>query len=175
MQTSLEKRIALLLRQRNLKLVLAESCTGGLISHRVTNIPGSSEYYLGGVICYADSAKKMLLGVKAETLQNHGAVSREAVIEMARGVRKLFSLQGYPPEEIIGVSISGIAGPGGGSEEKPVGLVWIGLSAQDGDRAWKFHREGNRLENKENFSDQALQLLWGYLTGYILPETEPNR
>jgi PncC family amidohydrolase len=171
MQTGLEKRIALLLRQRNLKLSLAESCTGGLVSHRITNIPGSSEYYLGGVISYADSAKRMLLGVKAETLDQYGAVSREVVIEMARGVRKLFSLQGYPAEEIIGMAISGIAGPGGGTAEKPIGLVWIGLCAADGEWAWKFHREGNRLENKENFSDQALQLLWGYLTGYILPES----
>lgn len=170
MQTSLEKRIALLLRQKNLKLVLAESCTGGLVSHRITNIPGSSEYYLGGVISYADSAKRMLLGVKPETLENYGAVSREAVLEMARGIRKLFSLQGYPAEKIIGMAVSGIAGPGGGSDEKPVGLVWIGLCAANGEWAWKFHREGSRIENKENFSDQTLQLLWGYLTGYILPE-----
>jgi len=171
MLTSLENKIAALLHRRNLKLVLAESCTGGLVSHRITNIPGSSEYFLGGVITYADSAKRAILGVKAETLTQYGSVSREAVIDMAQGVRKLFSLQGYPLGEIIAMSVSGIAGPGGGTEEKPVGLVWIGMSAADGDWAWKFKNDGNRLENKQNFSEQALQLLWGYLNGYILPES----
>ncbi len=171
MQTNLEKRIALLLRQRNLKFALAESCTGGLISHRITNIAGSSEYYLGCLVTYADSAKQALLDVNPETLAQHGAVSREVVLEMARGVRKVFSKQGYPADEIISMAVSGIAGPGGGTAEKPVGLVWISLYAADGEWAWKFHGEGNRLENKEIFSDHALQLLWGYLTGYILPES----
>lgn len=171
MITSLERKVAPLMRRRDLKLVLAESCTGGLISHRITNIPGSSEYFLGGIISYADSAKQAILGVKEETLSQYGAVSREIVLEMARGARKLFSLQGYPQEEIIAISISGVAGPGGGSEEKPVGQVWIGMCAADGEWAWKFNNNGTRLENKQNFSEQALQLLWGYLNGYILPES----
>ncbi len=171
MQTSFEKRIAPFLWQKKLKLVLAESCTGGLVSHRITNMPGSSEYYLGGVVTYSNSAKHALLGVDEKTLEQFGAVSRETVLEMAFGVRRLFALQGYSQDEIIGLSVSGIAGPGGGTPEKPVGLVWIGMSATDGAWAWKYHLDGNRQENKQNFSEQALQLLWAYLSGYLPPES----
>ncbi|MCX8024824.1 MAG: CinA family protein, partial [Thermanaerothrix sp.] len=88
MEDALSAKVGLLLRQRGLYLVSAESCTGGLLGHCITNVPGSSDYFLGGVIAYADSAKKVLLGVRAETLVRFGAVSRETVLEMARGVRK---------------------------------------------------------------------------------------
>lgn len=171
MQTSLEKRIAPFFWQKKLKLVMAESCTGGLISHRITNTPGASEYFLGGVITYADTAKEALLGVKGETLQQFGAVSRETVLEMAMGARRVFAFQGYPLDEIVGLAVSGVAGPGGGTVEKPVGLVWISLSAVDGEWAWKYRMDGNRLDNKQSFSEQALQLLWAYLSGYLPPES----
>jgi len=167
MQDNLEEMIAPLLRQRKLKLALAESCTGGLVSHRITNVAGSSDYFLGGVITYADSAKRELLGVSAETLSRHGAVSRESVIEMARGVRKLFSFQNIGIDEIIGISVSGIAGPGGGTAEKPVGTVWIGMSTTGGDWAWEYHWDGTRLENKRDSAEQAIQWLWAYLTGSL--------
>lgn len=167
MQVSLEERVAPLLRQQKLKLVLAESCTGGLISHRVTNVPGSSEYFLGGVVTYADSAKRGLLNVSFETLSKQGAVSRETVMQMARGVRTLFSRQGIPFEDIIGISVSGIAGPDGGTAEKPVGTVWIGMSTPKGDWAWEYHWAGSRIDNKRDSAEQALQWLWAYLTGSL--------
>ena len=123
---ALEIQVGPLLRQQNLKLAAAESCTGGLIGHRVTNVPGSSDYYLGSIIAYSYEAKERLLGVKHATLQTYGAVSQETVLEMAHGVRTVFSPD-FPMEKIIGISVSGIAGPGGGLPGKPVGLVWIGL------------------------------------------------
>src|SRR5512146_1590625 len=143
----LEVKIGTLLRQRGLKLVLAESCTGGLIGHRVTNVPGSSDYYLGSVTAYAYEAKERLLGVKHDTLIAYGAVSRETALEMARGVRQALAPD-FGSDHVIGVSITGIAGPGGGTPTKPVGLVWIGLSAPKGDWAWSYHWPGNREQNK---------------------------
>jgi len=126
-----EIQVGELLRQKGLKLVLAESCTGGLVGNLITNIAGSSDYYLGSVTAYAYEAKEALLGVKHETLLQYGAVSRPTVLEMAAGVRH--SLAGdIPLETIIGVSISGIAGPGGGLPEKPVGTVWFGMSTARG-------------------------------------------
>jgi len=111
-----EIRVGDLLKQKNMKLVMAESCTGGLVGNLITNIAGSSDYYLGSVTAYAYEAKEALLGVKHETLLQYGAVSRQTVLEMAAGVRR--SLAGdIPLETIIGVSISGIAGPGGGLPE----------------------------------------------------------
>src|SRR5215208_3840434 len=108
---SLEIKIGKLLQQRNLKLSLAESCTGGLIGNRITDIPGSSEYFLGGIVAYAYEAKVALLGVSWDTLNTKGAVSRETVLEMARGARRVLDTN-------IAVSVSGIAGPGGGTADK---------------------------------------------------------
>ncbi len=162
MQELLEVEIGPLLVNRHCKLVVAESCTGGLISHRITNVAGSSEYYIGGVCAYAYEAKRSLLGVKAETLEKYGAVSRETVIEMSIGVRKLFS-QEIPLENLIGISISGIAGPGGGLPGKPVGLVWISLSSEKGTWAWQKVFDGDRIMNKELSSDYALTLLLHFL------------
>jgi PncC family amidohydrolase len=147
-----------LLRVRDLKLATAESCTGGLIASRITDIPGSSDYFLGGVAAYAYEAKVALLGVSWDTLHNHGAVSRETVLEMARGARQALQAD-------IAVSVSGIAGPGGGLKDKPVGTTWIGLSCAEGDWARLFCFEGNRLENKASSADAALQLLLDYLHG----------
>lgn len=162
---ALEIQMGPLLRQDNLKLAAAESCTGGLIGHRVTNVPGSSDYYLGSIIAYSYEAKERLLGVKHETLLTYGAVSQETVLEMARGVRAVFSPD-FPIENIIGISVSGIAGPGGGMPGKPVGLVWIGLSAAGLEKAYRFLWTGDRLKNKELSAEAALQLLLDYLQGH---------
>jgi len=163
LQTPFEVEIGPLLRAKNLKLVLAESCTGGLVGHRITNIPGSSDYYLGSVTAYAYEAKERLLGVSHETLLAHGAVSRETAIEMARGVRQALATD-FGDEQIMGVSVTGIAGPGGGTPTKPVGLVWIALSTPSGDWAYQFIWSGNREENKDHSAEQVLRLIWAYLS-----------
>jgi PncC family amidohydrolase len=140
-----------------------------LIGHRVTNIPGSSDYYLGSLTAYAYEVKESILGVKHQTLQQYGAVSRETVLEMAVGVRNALAGD-FPLESIVGISVSGIAGPGGGMPEKPVGTVWIGMSAVEGDWAWKFSWPGNRIQNKEDSAQAALQLLLLYLEGKLPSE-----
>jgi PncC family amidohydrolase len=155
--TRLEAQVGDLLRARQLRLATAESCTGGLIGHRLTNVAGSSDYYLGGIIAYANDVKMSQSGVKAETLRQYGAVSQETVLEMARGVREALQAD-------IGLSVSGIAGPGGGSPEKPVGLVWIGLSTPGYEQAWRYVWQGDRLQVKEQTAEQALRLLMEYLT-----------
>jgi len=149
-----------LLRARDLKLATAESCTGGLISHRITDIPGSSEYFLGGVVAYAYEAKAAVLGVSWDTLNGRGAVSSETVLEMARGARNALGSQ-------IAVSVSGIAGPGGGTPEKPVGSTWIGLVAPDGEWTRHFVWNGDRARNKVYSADAALQMVIDYLQGNI--------
>jgi len=146
----------MLLQERRLKLGLAESCTGGLLGHRITNVPGSSEYFMGGVISYAYDAKVSILGVSWETLKTFGAVSRETVLEMARGAKKLFNVD-------IAVSVSGIAGPGGGTVDKPVGTTWVGLVANDVEWTREFHFDGNRVQNKTASAGAALQMLLDYL------------
>lgn len=152
METPLELRIGPLLRARGWKLVTAESCTGGLIGHRITDIPGASDYYLGGVVAYAYEAKVALLGVSWETLQHYGAVSRETVLEMARGARIRLGAD-------IAVSVSGIAGPGGGTPEKPVGTTWLGLSTAEGEWARVYRFEGDRAQNKAASAQAALQFV----------------
>jgi PncC family amidohydrolase len=158
MSLSIETQIGDLLRQRGLKLAVAESCTGGLIGHRITNVPGSSDYFTGGVIAYANAAKVKLLGISWITLNTFGAVSRETVLEMAAGARRSLGAD-------IAVSVSGIAGPGGGLPGKPVGTVWIGLATPDGNRANVFHFPGDREQNKAAASDAALTMLLNYLLG----------
>jgi PncC family amidohydrolase len=159
-----------LLKSQNFKLTFAESCTGGLVGRRITNVPGSSEYYLGSVTAYAYEVKESLLGVSKETLNTVGAVSRECVLEMADGVRKALS-GGFPLENVIGVSISGIAGPGGGTPEKPVGTVCVGMSTRDGEWAWRFQWKGDRLKNKEDSAQAALLLVVYYLQGRLPAES----
>ena len=176
MSTPLEILLGPLLTRRGLHLAVAESCTGGLIGHRITNVPGSSEYYLGSVTAYAYEAKVRLLGVSWGTLEKYGAVSQETAIEMARGVRLALAAD-------VGLSITGIAGPGGGTPEKPVGTVWIGLSStsarelsgvaetkevQSGfEKAWSYLWKGDRLQIKEQSAEQALALLRDYLSDRI--------
>lgn len=163
-QTSLEVQVGEWLKSRGLKLVTAESCTGGLIGHRLTDIPGSSDYFLGSLVSYAYEAKQAWLGVKSETLIQFGAVSAETVLEMARGARCSLA-EMFPIEQIVSIAVSGIAGPGGGTSEKPVGLVWIGISAPEMERAWQFVWRGTREENKKRSAEQALVLLLQYLQG----------
>lgn len=155
---SLETQIGELLRTQELKLALAESCTGGLVGSRITDVSGSSEYFLGGIVSYSNEAKVDLLSVTWETLNSTGAVSRETVIEMARGARGLLNAD-------IAVSVSGIAGPGGGTDEKPVGTTWIGLSTQDRELARMFQFLGDRVQNKSHAAEAALQVLLDYLQG----------
>jgi PncC family amidohydrolase len=159
-----EVQVGVWLRQRQLKLVTAESCTGGLIGHLITNIPGSSDYYLGGFVSYANEAKMTLLDVPPGLLAAYGAVSRETVIEMARGARQRMA-HACLLRQLVGLSVSGIAGPGGGTEEKPVGLTWIGICAEGFERAWEFIWDGDRVENKHKSAQEALQLLLEFLQG----------
>ncbi len=161
----IEAQIGQLLRQKNLKLALAESCTSGLISHRITNVPGSSDYFLGGLVAYSYEAKEVWLGVSRSTLEKYGAVSREAVLAMARGARSSLK-QHFLIEKVIGLSVSGIAGPGGGMPDKPVGLVWIGLSSHNAENAWKYQWHGTREDNKIQSAQTALELLLDYLKNY---------
>jgi len=166
-----EIRVGELLKEKNMKLVLAESCTGGLVGNLITNIAGSSDYYLGSVTAYAYEAKEALLGVRHDTLLKFGAVSRPTVLEMASGVRR--SLAGdIPLDSIIGVSISGIAGPGGGLPDKPVGTVWFGMSTKDGDWAWRCMFKGDRVQNKRSAARTALKLVIAYLGAKLPPETK---
>ena len=160
MDTTLEKRVGAALRRHGLRLAAAESCTGGLVGHRITNIPGSSTYYMGSVTAYAYDAKVRLLDVKWETLEAHGAVSSQVVSEMAIGVRRALAAD-------IGISISGIAGPGGGTPEKPVGLVCFGLSTPDGDWTTRQQFDGDRTAVKEQAADFILGYILQYLEGQL--------
>jgi PncC family amidohydrolase len=152
MGESLEGRIGAALRSRSMTLALAESCTGGLIGHRLTNIAGSSEYFLGGIVAYAYDAKERLLGVHHQTLYEHGAVSRETAIEMARGARVALGAD-------IGLSVTGIAGPTGGLPGKPVGLTWIAISTRDDEHAEQRIWQGDRDQNKALSAEAALEML----------------
>ena len=160
MQNLLEVVIGQLLHEKGLTLATAESCTGGLIADRITNIPGSSEYFRGGIVAYAYEAKVALLDVSWDTLRTYGAVSKETVIEMARGARTALGAD-------LALSVSGIAGPGGGLPGKPVGTTWIGLSTTDGDWARQFIWDGDRLENKALSAEAALQFALDYLDGNL--------
>lgn len=146
------------LHQNGLKIASAESCTGGLVADTITNVPGSSEYFVGGIVAYSYEAKVALLHVSWDTLRTHGAVSRETVVEMARGVRTALGAD-------IGISVSGIAGPGGGMPNKPVGTTWFGLSANDGDWARTYLWQGDRRANKAASAQAALQFVLDYLNG----------
>ena len=156
MDHSLEIELGRLLRLRGWKLSTAESCTGGLIADRVTDVPGSSDYFIGGFVSYAYEAKVASLGVSWDTLHKYGAVSRETVLEMARGARIALGAD-------VAISVSGIAGPGGGLPEKPVGTTWIGLVTPEGERAEVFYWKGDRRANKELSADAALKMVIAFL------------
>jgi len=134
---SLEEIVGGLLLKKRWTLGLAESCTGGYIGHRITRVPGSSAYFKSSVVTYSDDSKIRFLGVQSDTLRQYGAVSRETALEMAQGIRR-------QAETDIGLSITGIAGPTGGSSEKPVGTVWIGLARGQESDARLFRFQGDR-------------------------------
>lgn len=158
MDNLLEFRIGNLLNEKKLTLATAESCTGGLLASRITDVAGSSKYFLGGIVSYSYEAKVSLLGVSWDTLNHKGAVSKETVLEMAQGARKALGVD-------IAVSVSGIAGPGGGTPDKPVGTVWIGLATPSGAEARHFVWDGDRIRNKQLSSEAALQFILDYLEG----------
>lgn len=147
-----EQRLAELFTAGKLTIATAESCTGGLIAHRITRISGSSAYFLGGVVSYSNALKHNLLGVSEETLRTAGAVSQECALQMASGVRRLTGAS-------VGISSTGIAGPGGATPTKPVGLVYIACSAGWGDVVQEFHWSGDRLANIEDSAQAALELV----------------
>jgi PncC family amidohydrolase len=144
------------LMQRGLTLATAESCTGGLVGHRITNISGSSAYYLGAAVTYSYQAKVDLLGVSWDTLNGYGAVSAETVMEMVAGARKAFGAD-------IVVAISGIAGPTGGTPEKPVGTVWFALQAAEGTWTRCYEFDGDRLSIKQQAASAAMQFALDFL------------
>ena len=148
----LETCIGRMLAEKGKTVSAAESCTGGMISSLFTSIPGSSEYYLGSVTSYANSVKSGVLGVDPAIIQEHGAVSEKCVRAMAEGVRRITGSD-------YSVATSGIAGPGGGSDEKPVGLVWIAVSSQMGTETFKMVFKGDRKRNIDRFAANALNLL----------------
>lgn len=150
--TTLQEVIGRMLKEKGRTVSAAESCTGGMISQLLASVPGASEYYLGSVTSYANSVKENVLGVPAETIEKNGAVSSECVARMAEGVRKLTGSD-------YSIATSGIAGPGGGSEDKPVGLVWVGVSSASGTRTCKFMFKGDRIRNMERFASSALNVL----------------
>lgn len=148
----LEKIAGDLLRKNSLTIAFAESCTGGLLSAKITNIPGSSNYFKGGIVCYSNEVKTCLLGVKESTINNFGAVSEETAIELAENIR-------LKMKSDIGISITGIAGPTGGSDEKPVGLVWIGYSDGKETIARKYLFGENRERTRFRSAAAALEIL----------------
>ncbi len=155
-EDALEIVVGRLLKQRGMTLAVAESCTGGLVSHRITDVPGSSVYYQGSVTAYSNEIKERVLCVQPGTLEQHGAVSAQTVREMARGVRDLFRAD-------VGLAVTGIAGPDGGTPEKPVGLVYVALAAADGERVERFVWNGDRWDNKARSAEAVLHLLLRYL------------
>jgi PncC family amidohydrolase len=160
MKSSAEMRVGAKLKELVLTVAVAESVTGGLIGSRFTDVAGSSEYFMGGVVAYSNDAKVKLLGVKRETLAQHGAVSEPTAREMAEGVRRTFGTD-------IGLAVSGIAGPGGATKDKPVGLMWLAISAKDFSQSRSIRLSGDRLQNKAGAAEQVLALLEEYLDSLI--------
>jgi nicotinamide-nucleotide amidase len=150
---TLETVVGKLLRSAGKRLAAAESCTGGLIGHRITNVPGSSDYFLGSLVTYSDEAKVRLLGVPEETIREHGAVSEETARAMAEGVRKATGAE-------VGVSVTGIAGPTGATATKPVGLTYIGVADEAGVVVEEQRLRGDRLMVKERAAQLALYMLY---------------
>jgi nicotinamide-nucleotide amidase len=147
-----------MLKERNLRLATAESCTGGYIAHLITSIAGSSEYYLGSVIAYSNEVKENVLGVSPETIAAHGAVSEATVTAMAHGTLKTIKAD-------IALAISGIAGPGGGGTDKPVGTAWMAVTDGHQTVTFKLQAGKDRLKNIQYFSVHALNLVRKFLLG----------
>ncbi len=149
---TLEEAVGILLKKNGKTLAAAESCTGGYIAHLITSVPGSSAYFFGGVVSYDNTIKEDVLGVNADTLNKYGAVSEETVIQMANGVKELMKTD-------YAIAVSGIMGPGGGTEEKPVGTVWIAVSGKSATTAQKFQTRFGRMRNIEVTAMYALNML----------------
>ena len=153
---SLEGEIGDLLRQKGLTLGAVESATGGLISHLITNVPGSSDYYKGSVTAYSNETKIKVVGVKADTIEQYGAVSHQVAEEMAQGGRRLLSVD-------ICLADTGIAGPSGATPDKPSGLFYLGLAHRDGASSQRHEFHGDREQNKQSAAEAALSWLKEYL------------
>jgi PncC family amidohydrolase len=149
---NLESSIISRLTQRQQSLAVAESCTGGFIAHQLTNVPGASAVFFGGVVTYSNDAKKKFLGVRAETLAQHGAVSEAVAREMAEGVRNIWGAD-------FAIAVTGIAGPGGGTSEKPVGTVFIAVASALGTRVEKKIYPMDRLAFKKAAAEEAFRNL----------------
>jgi len=152
----LQKKLMQIFRKKGLTLSLAESCTGGLLSARLTQVGGSSKYYKGGIICYSDKAKTEILGIKKKTLEKSGAVSSETALEMCKRAAEKFKSD-------LALSITGVAGPSGGTEEKPVGLVYFGLFRQGETFIFKRKFSGSRRKIQNKAVNFALYLLSKYV------------
>jgi nicotinamide-nucleotide amidase len=162
-QTDLAQVVGDLLRERDFTIALAESCTGGLLGKRLTEVSGASDYFTTGFITYANDAKSRWLGVREATMQAHGAVSEEVAREMAIGARDAAGTD-------VAIAVTGIAGPTGGTESKPVGLVWVALAARDTVLARSFVMPGDRQEVRERAAQMALALLYDFLVAAAPPE-----
>ncbi len=154
----IEQEVGDLLHRKGLTLGLVESATGGLISHLITNVPGSSDYYKGSVTTYSNQAKIDLVGVMEETIKKYGAVSPQVAEEMAKGGRRVLDAD-------ICLADTGVAGPGGATQGKPVGLFYVGLSHKVGTSSRKHNFQGNRQQNKQAAAEAILSWLKEYLLG----------
>ena len=159
-EASLQAQVAQQLRSANLTIATAESSTGGKIAMLLTEFPGSSAFMIGGVVAYANRAKRRLLSVDEQTLAEHGSVSEQVAREMAVGVRLLFGVD-------LGIAVTGIAGPDGATATKPVGLTYVALSAARGVWVRRFVWQGDRLQNRDQSTEAALQMVLHYLGGAL--------
>lgn len=148
----LARQVHARLHQRGVTVATAESCTGGLVGHVLTEVPGASEWFVGGIVSYSDRLKQDELGVSAETLEHHGAVSAQTCVAMAEGARHRYGAE-------VAVAITGVAGPDGGSASKPVGLTYVGLADRAGHDVRRFQWHGDRRQNKLDSANAALELL----------------
>lgn len=149
-RNTIAEKLGSMLKRRGMTLAVAESCTGGLVGGAITAIPGSSAFFRGGVIAYENNVKHRVLGVPVRILERHGAVSAHTVIAMARGAQKLLTAE-------CAIAVSGVAGPGGGTKEKPVGLVWIGIAVKKEVHAFEERFSGNRSDIRNRTVKRALE------------------
>ncbi|HIE05501.1 MAG TPA: nicotinamide-nucleotide amidohydrolase family protein [bacterium (Candidatus Stahlbacteria)] len=157
----LEVLVGKLLKKRGFTLAIAESCTGGMLGSLITSVPGSSHYFLGGVVSYDNKTKEKIIKVRRRSLVRFGAVSLEVANEMASGVRKLFGAD-------VGIGITGIAGPKGGTKKKPVGLIYIALAAKHFDYVGRFHFSGSRYQIRLKACYHTMNILRNFLSGGII-------
>jgi nicotinamide-nucleotide amidase len=154
--TTIEAEVGRLLLEKGLTMATAESCTGGYVAHRITSISGASAYFQGSIVAYDNKVKENLLGVSPTTLNDHGAVSEQTVIEMVAGALKALNVD-------VALAISGIAGPGGGTPDKPVGTIWLAVGNHEKTETFLLHGTKDREKNIQYASSRALGLLWNFL------------